>query len=335
MKRRRLSNTVKLLSGDFVIVDLGSADSKGFRAELRELTKAVTLVELDAISDSSNDETEYFKKITIRKAIGGKREKRTFYRRKFQQCSSFLCPTPQFISDYDLKYHFETVEEIELDCHTLPALLQDAGIERVDFLKTDLEGSDFEILSTAPEIVGHSLVVQSELRFQPFYINEPSFCEAFELLTSCGFELISMHPEFWKYKTPHRQIQRDGRLVMADMIFFLNIQKVEEIFGLSAPRALAKQIIIAKALGLHNFAEWIYENARSQLSGDVSIELQQFLSRPKREALLLNRTANMVSALPGGQKVLNAIRREFTRLVNASSVSKSFPHLGTLFERSL
>jgi len=325
-----MPESIELLRGDFVMVDLGSADSPGFRKELGELLQAVTLVELDAVSNSTIDGERYFQSFKVHQAISGTPGKRRFLKRKYPQCSSFLKANAGFLKAYGVERYFALDSEVEVECVTLPIMLAQLGIPHVDFLKTDLEGLDFEILSSSSEIVARALVLQTETRFQPFYQGEPTFQETTSYLADFGFELITLRPETWKYNTPHRDFHRDGRLVMADAIFFMSIPMVRKTFGDSAPAALVKQIILARALGMRNYAEWIYENMKESLSETVRSELAEFLHPSRdRNHLALTLVASMSRSALGG-RILRKVRRALSSMEKITALHKDYPHVGTL-----
>ena len=320
---RSMHETARLLAGDFTICDLGSANSADLPG-LRPLRQAITLIELDAIGVGQTSAPDYYRKIVLQKAISGQPGRRTFHKRRFAQSSSFLEVKDDLIGAYGLRSLFETDGTLELECETLPSLLSRHGLARVDFLKTDLEGIDLEVMASAPEIVGRSLVIQSELRFQPFYVGEPDFYAVGAFLAGLNFDLIALRPEVWKYATPHRDLQRDGRLVWADAIFFLRPECVEHSFGDMASVALVKQIILAYALRLPNYAEYLFERVRPRLPAAIVSELTTYLGRGKGATRLVNALAR----LPGGNRAILSTRRLLLAVARALSYSKTFKHIG-------
>jgi FkbM family methyltransferase len=310
---------IKQLTGNFVILDLGSA---GDSDPVAKFSEAITLIELDALSPSDTVCSKYYKRISLKKAVGEKSEKRLFYKRKWRPCSSFLKADMEIVSMYGLEDEVESDGRIELECESIKNLLDALQIRRVDFIKTDLEGLDYEILSSAPEIISQALVITSELRFQPFYLGEPSFHTTAGYLADLGFEIITMKPEVWKLPTPNRQKQRDGRLVFADTTFFLKPSKIKHIFKEEAPLAFVKQIILAKAYGLHNYAEFIYERVKEDLPENIREELEEYLKPSSRLEKVLNNMANAIAWFPKGDRILFRFYLIALALAKASSLSK-------------
>lgn len=318
-----MNETSRLLAGDFTICDLGSANSADLPG-LRPLRRAITLIELDAIGQGRTAASGYYRKIVLQKAISGRPGRRTFHKRKFAQSSSFLEINDELAAAYGLESFYAPDGTLELECETLSSLLSGHGLTRVDFLKTDLEGIDFEVLASAPEIVGRSLAIQSELRFQPLYRGEPDFYAFGAFLAGHDFELITLRPEAWKYATASRDLQRDGRLVWADAIFFLKPECVDQTFGDAAPVALLKQVILAKSLGLSNYAEFLFQGVRSRLPATIAAELTTYLATGTGALRLVNSFAG----LPGGNRAILVSRRLLLAAARALTYIRAFKHIG-------
>jgi hypothetical protein len=318
-----MNETARLLAGNFSLCDLGSANSADLPG-LRPLRRAITLIELDAIGAAQTASSDYYRKIVLQKAISGQAGRRLFHKRKYAPSSSFLEIKPELANAYGLQSLYAPDGTLELECETLASLLSGQGLARLDFLKTDLEGIDLEVLASSPDITGRSLVIQSELRFQPLYIGEPDFYAVGAFLAGLGFELITLRPEVWKYATPNRDRQRDGRLAWADAIFFLKPETVEQTFGDEAPLAFVKQVLLAHSLGLSNYAGFLFEPVRSQLPAPVAAEITAYLGHGT-EAL---RLVNGLAALPGGNRALLAARRWLLAGARALSYVQTLKHIG-------
>lgn len=301
-----MQETLNQIGRDFVVLDLGAAHSDTVIRGTPWLGQALTIVEVDLQGEEASGGGEEFRRIRLRKGVAGSEGRRFFQKRRFAECSSFLDPKRELLRDYGIENYFDEVERTAVDCEPVSRLLKQHGIERVDLFKTDLEGLDFEVLASAPDLVGASLCVQCELRFQPIYEGEASFCEAVTFLAGLGFELVWMNPVVWKYATRHRDLQRDGRYVYADTIFFLEPGKVRQLFGDKAPQAFAKQIILARLLGLENFAEHIFEREIEGFSPPVRGELQAFV-RPSFN--LVRQGLALLNAMPFGWIAIGGLRR--------------------------
>jgi hypothetical protein len=316
---RPMTETIRLLTGDFVLLDLGSANAVGLFRDFPSLSAAITLIAVDAREDRGRASGSFHRVLCLRKAVSGVAGKRAFYSRAFPECSSFLEPKQDLVAAYGMERYFQLKEVLKLECATVSELLAEQKIRRVDLFKTDLEGLDFEILRSAPELVSQSLCVQSELRFQPIFQGEPPFHEVVSYLAGLGFELVHLRAETWKYATASRKLLRDGRTVWTDALFFLAPAQVRERFADSAWKAFAKQIILARIHGLTNFAEHLHERTRADFPSAVSEELAEFVKPGFSFGRWLARS---VDALPFGHLALEASRRLFARGYLVSALFK-------------
>jgi hypothetical protein len=205
-----------------------------------------------------------------------------------------------------LQSYFALKESFAIECGTVEDLIERAQVQKIDFFKTDLEGLDYEVLVSAPELVSRSLCVQCELRFQPVFEGEPAFHEVAGYLASLGLELIHLRPEVWKYNTPGRSAVRDGRTVWTDALFFLSPEKVRQRFQDAAWKAFAKQVILARLHGLSNFAQFLFQETSAGYPPSIQVELGRFVQPSFNLSFA---AAKAISRFPGGRLILEAMRR--------------------------
>lgn len=312
-------NITETLKGDFVIMDLGSSFAKDNKV-LSQFSPAITSIELDALSTGNVSSDRFYKSVKLKKGIHPVSGKHVFYERRFIQCSSFLKVQPGISGMYGLEKFVEQVAEIEMDCITLPELLQNENIPKVDFLKTDLEGLDTSILKSAEPFLTDTLVIKSELRFQPFYETEPFFFDTCAYLHQQGFEIVSIVPEYWKYNTKNTSLYRDGRIVFGDFIFFKKIKNDHPEF----PKQVLKQILLAKSLHLNSHAEYLFEQHKDILPTQVVKELEKLTNVKWLAPLGLARFFNIMSKLPGYSVLKRGIKALY---MFSATDQKKYPHV--------
>jgi FkbM family methyltransferase len=322
--------TIKALTGDFTILDLGAASAAEL-SELRPFRSALTLIELDAVAAVTTTPSEYYRKIALQAAIASQPGRRTFYQRKFPQSSSFLPAKMDLVAAYGLQALFEVEKTFDIECETLSSVFNANNIQRVDFLKTDLEGLDYEILASTPDMVRQSLVIQCEVRFQPLFVGEPDFVTIAAYLASLGFELIMLRPEVWKYATQRRNCMRDGRMVWADAIFFNSEEQLSSLFQDKLPLVRLKQVILAQALGLHSHAQYLFERTLGQLPMDIQHEMADYLAKNTKASQLLVQAVNRLASVPGGGRIVWSLRRSSLALARALTIHRNLRHIAPPF----
>ena len=183
------------------------------------------------------------------------------------------------------------------------------------------------MLFSSKQILNTTLVVQAELRFQPFYEGEPSIFKVGAYLEELGFEMIQLHPESWKYRTQRSADMRNGRLAFVDAVFFLSPSVVKQRRGERYLQAMAKQIIIACQYGYSNYAEYLLENCAPGLPAAVHAELRAFIQPASPAMSRLIRFVNAMARRPRLHPWIARIRRLGISVARAASYYPDTPHV--------
>ena len=106
------------------------------------------------------------------------------------------------------------VTEVKVKTRTLDDFIKDNRIERIDFLKLDLQGSELPALRGATKAMktGSIRCILCEIMFEPHYTDQPTAGALLhELIEKRGFTLFNLYQ-------PH---YHHGRLLQADGLFLL------------------------------------------------------------------------------------------------------------------
>ncbi|MBQ7206526.1 MAG: hypothetical protein IJS01_01880 [Lentisphaeria bacterium] len=82
-----------------------------------------------------------------------RREEATFYLTRFPHCSSLLEPDLASLSNYSFRDSFEVEKKISLKAVNLPEVLAENHLDRVDWFKTDSQGTDLRLFQSLPEAI--------------------------------------------------------------------------------------------------------------------------------------------------------------------------------------
>jgi len=307
----------KLLNRNFIIFDIGSSFAKESKI-IKKFSSEITYVEIDAISLSKIENQVLHKNIQIKKGIHTESGTKDFIERKYIETSSFLDILPNMEKTYGMEYHFMTKQIHKMECTTVNEIMTENNLTQIDFLKTDIEGLDFEIIKSIENRLDKVNVIKSEVRFQPFYVSEPPFYEVCQYLADRGFEFINFSVlDEWKPKTTHQKKFRDGRLVMADFVFF-------RILNQSSPSYisdLTKQIIIAKSLNLNSYSEFLLESNKSSFETSLFNELKSEIDTQH----LFESVLNFIFCQISKTKLIHPIRKTLKYLYQRSRINDFFP----------
>ena len=75
---------------------------------------------------------------------------------------------------------------------TLPELMSQSGLERVDLLKLDLQGAERLVLTGGAQVLDRVQVIYTEVFFEQLYAGAWLFWETREFLSSRGFKLCGL-----------------------------------------------------------------------------------------------------------------------------------------------
>jgi FkbM family methyltransferase len=90
-------------------------------------------------------------------------------------------------------------ETIQVRATTLDEFCEGRGIERIDLLKIDTEGSDLAVLQGAQRLLADQAIqaVHVELLFYPYYRTQCWYYDVALYLVAQGYALKAMWPMYW------------------------------------------------------------------------------------------------------------------------------------------
>ncbi len=307
----------KILNKNFVIFDIGSSFAKSNKI-LKKYSQDICYFEIDALSVSDIKDQKLYKNIKIRKGIHTVIGPKDFIERQYIETSSFLDIRPGMIEQYGMDYHFKEVKKFALECVTVSDILKEYNLNHIDFLKTDVEGLDFDIIQSIESMLPKVNVIKSEIRFEPFYESEKPFYIVCQYLANHGFEFINFSVlDEWKLSTKNQSKFRDGRMVMGDFIFFRKLNTDDSNYIVD----LTKQILIAKSLNLNSYAEYLLETNKDKLSKKLYCELENTIAQFSILELILNSIFALISKTP----FIHPIRKSLKYLYQRSRINSFFP----------
>lgn len=123
-------------------------------------------------------------------ALGDSNGTATLYLTANPACASLYRPSQAILERYPSMRPFmgprgtQTVHLRRLDDWA-----SDEKIDRIDFLKLDTQGSEFNILRGAERLLQTCQCVEAEVEFHPMYDGQPLFADVDGLLRGAGFHL--------------------------------------------------------------------------------------------------------------------------------------------------
>ena len=215
------------------LVERGMAQVIGFEPEPTEFEK------LKAHADQRHAYLPYFV---------GSGKTATFYRCRYNACSSLYRPDPNVIDLFtsigaSAGGNFEVVHTAEVETVRLDDIKE---VTACDFLKIDVQGAELDVLKGAVQTLGSTAVVEMEVEFVPIYENQPLFAEIDLFMRQNGFLLHklvdvggrSIRP-FVMDSNPYKSI---SQLLWADAVYIKDFTRFD---------TLPPEILLKTAVLLH------------------------------------------------------------------------------------
>jgi FkbM family methyltransferase len=157
-----------------VLVDVGAA--QGIHPPWRRIAKYSVCVAFEADErelDSVTSEAAGFRRLTTYNAIAAERASAAelFHLTASPFCSSRLAPRLDALGRYAFAPLFEVEQTVELRALELSAALAELGLERIDWIKIDSQGTDLRLFRSLSDHLARSVLV-AEL--------EPGIIDAYE-----------------------------------------------------------------------------------------------------------------------------------------------------------
>ena len=185
-----------------------------------------------------NEKAESGQETFVPAALSNYPGRGTLYVTREPACSSLYPPSAEMLARFpSLREIMTPVRTANVPLTTLAEWSRTANVGRVDFIKLDAQGAEFDILRGAGPLLDQCLGIEAELMFDPLYDGQPMFADVDVYLRSRGFTLWRIdnpthytdHPA--EERLAHtstsqyeglilRHPSGNGRLVWANVIYF-------------------------------------------------------------------------------------------------------------------
>lgn len=226
----------------------------------------------------------------LRTALFSEKKSLKLHLTRKQETSSIFLPNRELLNSFPDAERYEVVGEAIIEADTLDSQLATNGIENVDFIKLDTQGSELFILQGASHTLGaHVFGVEVELEFAELYKGQPLFCAVNEFLLEAGFWLFDLRRQFFKRTLGIGLGANKGQLMFCDALYLKTPVRMERIVA-QVEDADARKAKVLNALavyvlyGYFDYAMEILEKLAPVFSGAEQLEIRGWLERRGRSA---------------------------------------------------
>ena len=154
-----------------ILIDLGITDIIGFEPN-HEACKAL---------NKKNEEGSLYLPYFI-----GDGTSATFYETNWAPTSSLYPPNTKLLEKFHNLNELTTlIKEHQVQTHRLDDIPE---IDRADFIKMDIQGSELKVLENSVNVLNTAVLVQVEVEFVEMYKGQPLFADVDSFLRSKGFK---------------------------------------------------------------------------------------------------------------------------------------------------
>ncbi len=139
-------------------------------------------------------ESRFHRAVIVNEATSSGEDKEVlFYLTKSPACSSTLRPDAEALSDYVFSDLFTVEKETTVRATTLNEVLDRLSLPRIDWFKTDSQGTDLRLFtSLRNDVISRVLAIDVEPGLIDAYVGEDLFVDAHKALTERGFWLSNL-----------------------------------------------------------------------------------------------------------------------------------------------
>lgn len=193
-------NFILKYKSDPVVFDVGANTGQS----ITEIQNTFALASIHAFEPSPKAFSELLKKFPEKSipflklnctGLGAEAGEFTFFENASSDMSSFLPPGKKNWSRLD--------HTLKLKIQTLDHYCTEQNIKKINLLKIDTQGYEFEILKGARNMLteGNIDLILMEIIFSEMYVGIPPFDQIYSFLTSHGYKLITFYQQHYQQDT--------------------------------------------------------------------------------------------------------------------------------------
>jgi FkbM family methyltransferase len=247
-----------------------------------------------ALKSLNKIESMKFSKLKVyNTAIREKESETDFYITESEVNSSLLTPSKEMVTRYSAP-GFKIKNRTTLKTKALDNVISEIGRSEQfsgEIIKLDCQGSEYEILKGASEILEKQCVALfCEVEFFEVYKNQKIFSDIDQFLRKKGFSLYGLYPNYISTKKIDRKkYETEERIMWADAVYFKDPLTAVNFKNNTTDRSIHVLILVSMMLNYYDFSIELIrkyiENERDKLN---LVELVEYFASCRKDRIEQN-----------------------------------------------
>jgi FkbM family methyltransferase len=221
-------------------------------------------------------------------AVGGTSGPQPLYVPDDPRAASLLVQDPALADRFGRPHLHQPARTLMVETWTLDDLRGKGQLERVDYMKIDVEGAELDILKAGVSVLQDCVALKVECSFLPQRVSQPLIWDVVPFLAGQGFEVVDLQDlHHWRRRNlpPHPYRVRAemeysrGQVAQCDVILVRSAQRTH------SPEQALRLAVLSAALGYFDYAIDVVRrvpelaaHARESYAIDLEAGLRQWSS---------------------------------------------------------
>ena len=241
-------------------------------------------------------------------ALGGVCGRQELHVPDDHRAASLLRHNPAMVERFGRDHLHVPKQVVPVETWTLDALRTAGHIDRVDYMKIDVEGAELDILKAGGTVLQDCVALKMECSFLPQRLDQPLMWDVARFLGAAGFEVMDLQDiQRWRrrnlpahpYRVRAEMEYSRGQIVQCDVIALKSLSRVQD-----TEQAL-RLVVLSAALGFFDYAidalrgkPELAVHVRQTHGFDLEVELKRWSAEAGSRAVRQSLRASVRALMP-------------------------------------